>query len=203
MMVSAVPYEESGRTGQKSRTRQALVDATRRLLAEGSTPQVEDAAAAAGISRTTAYRYFANQRALLMAAHPQLAPDTLLGPDAPSRLPARLDAFVAAFCDYNFTWAPQLRAALRLSLETDAPDAPRPVLRRGNAIAWIEDALRPLADSHPHVDIRELAIAVRSAIGIEALIWLTDVAHYDRPQATETVRRTARALLAAAQKTRP
>ncbi|MDI1463048.1 TetR/AcrR family transcriptional regulator [Catellatospora sp. KI3] len=190
-----MPYETTGRTNQKARTRQALVEAARRLLAEGQTPQVEDAAEASGISRTTAYRYFPNQRELLHAAQPDIAPDTLLGPDAPGTLPERLDAFVEAFCDYNFTWQHQLRAALRVALE---PGAARPTLRQGRAVAWVEDALRPLAATHPRVDRHELAVAIRSAIGIESLIWLTDIAGYDRTQATRTVHRTARALLDAA-----
>lgn len=195
MAAMATPYEETGRTGQKARTRDALVEATRRLLAEGGTPQVEDAAEAAGISRTTAYRYFPNQRLLLLAARPQISPETLLGPDAPDTLPERLDAFVAAFCDYNFTWEPQLRAALRVSLE---PAATRPAMRQGRAIAWVEDALRPLAGTHPHVDVPALAIAIRSAIGIEALIWLIDVAGCSHEQAAAIVGSTARALLTAA-----
>ena len=74
------PYETTGRTEQKARTRQALVDATRELLGTGATPQVEDAAERAGISRTTAYRYFPNQRSLLLAARPQISPPTRLIP---------------------------------------------------------------------------------------------------------------------------
>ena len=69
-------------------------------------------------------------------------------------------------------------------------------LRR--AVAWLEDALQPLARTHPQVDIHELAVAIRSATGIETLIWLTDIAGYDRAQATRTVHQTARALLSAA-----
>lgn len=195
MMAMAVPYEAVGRTRQKSRTRQALVDATRELLAHGSTPQVEDAAERAGVSRTTAYRYFPNQRSLLIAAHPQISPDTLLPPDAPHEPTARLDAFMAAFTRYNVDWEPQLRASLRLSLEQ--PGA-QPVLRQGRAIGWIEHALEPLRDSHPHVDLRRLAVAIRASTGIEALIWLVDIAGYTREQAAETVRHTARALLDAA-----
>lgn len=194
-MAMSMPYEATGRVGQKARTRQALVDATRRLLAEGQTPQVEEAAEAAGISRTTAYRYFPNQRVLLMAAHPEISPDTLLGPDAPATLPDRLDAFVMAFCEYNFTWEHQLRAALRVSL---GPEAERPTLRQGRAVAWVEDALAPLRTTHPAVDVHALAIAIRSAIGIEALVWLLDVAGYDHADAARTVRDTARALLDAA-----
>ncbi|MFC4039955.1 TetR/AcrR family transcriptional regulator [Dactylosporangium siamense] len=192
-----VPYEATGRTQQKSRTREALVDATRALLAEGATPQVEDAAERAGVSRTTAYRYFPNQRSLLLAAHPQLSPDTLLPPDAPDDPIARLDAFMAAFTRYNFDWEPQLRTSLRLSLAPE-PSGSRPALRQGRAIGWIEHALEPVRTAHPAVDVRRLAVAIRSATGIESLIWLVDIAGQTRVEAAETVRRTARALLDAA-----
>jgi AcrR family transcriptional regulator len=203
MMVMAIPYEATGRTQQKSRTRQALIDASRRLLAEGLTPKVEEAAERAGISRTTAYRYFANQRSLLLAAQPQIQPETLLASDAPADPRQRLDAFMTAFTRYNFEWEPQLRAALRLSLEPTrahpgpAPDE-RPILRRGRAIRWIEDALAPLADTRPDIDRHQLALAIRSATGIESLIWLRDIAGQSPKQAAQTVRHTAHALLNAA-----
>jgi AcrR family transcriptional regulator len=191
----AIPYEAIGRTQQKSRTRQALVTATRELLAQGLTPKVEDAAEFAGISRTTAYRYFPNQRSLLLAAHPQISPETLLPADAPNDPSARLDAFMAAFNRYNFDWEPQLRTSLRLSLE---PAGIQPALRQGRAVAWIEDALEPVRHTRPDIDIHRLAIAIRSATGIESLIWLIDIAGYTRDQAARTVRRTAHALLDAA-----
>ena len=63
-MGMAIPYESTGRTRQKARTRAAMVAATRELLAEGVAPTVEQAAERAAVSRTTAYRYFPNQRAL-------------------------------------------------------------------------------------------------------------------------------------------
>jgi len=195
MMAMPVPYVSTGRTQQKSRTRQALVAATRELLAEGQTPRVEDAALRAAISRTTAYRYFPNQRSLLLAAQPAISPDSLMPPDAPTEPKARLDAVMTAFTRYNFAWEPQLRTSLRLSLE---PAADRPVLRQGRAIGWIAEALEPLRRSHPHVDITRLAVAIRSATGIETLIWLVDIAGYSREEAATTVSATARALLAAA-----
>jgi AcrR family transcriptional regulator len=191
----AIPYEASGRTRQKSRTRDALLDACRALLAEGVTPQVEDAAQRARVSRTTAYRYFPNQRSLLLAAQPQLQPDTLLDDAAPTEIYTRLDAFMVAFTRYNLRWEPQLRAALRLSLE---PANPTPLLRGGRAIGWIEHALAPLSETHPAIDVRGLAVAIRSATGIETLIWLRDVAGQTDDEAERTVRRTAAALLSAA-----
>ena len=189
------PYESTGRTAQKSRTRLALVDAARELLAAGQTPKIEDAAGRAGISRTTAYRYFPSQRSLLLAAQPTISPETLLPADAPADPRARLDVLMTAFTRYNFTWEPQLRTSLRLSLE---PAADRPVLRQGRAIGWIKEALTPLHKTHPHVDIQRLAVAIRSATGIETLIWLIDIAGYTREQAADTVQATARALLDAA-----
>ncbi|GIM91287.1 TetR/AcrR family transcriptional regulator [Paractinoplanes toevensis] len=189
------PYESTGRTGQKSRTRLALVAAARRLLDDGLTPKVEDAAAQAGISRSTAYRYFPNQRSLLLAAHPSISPETLLPANASTDPGARLDAVIQEFTGYNFTWEPQLRTSLRLSLE---PAAERTALRQGRAIGWIAEALTPLRDTHPGIDIHQLAIAIRSATGIETLIWLTDVAGYTREQAAGTVLANAHALLDAA-----
>ncbi|MEW9528324.1 TetR/AcrR family transcriptional regulator [Microbispora sp. NPDC049125] len=191
----SVPYEQTGRHQQKARTRHALVEAARRLLAEGADPTVEEAAAAAGISRTTAYRYFPNQYALLAAAHPQIEQTSLLPADPPADPAARLDLVMTAFTRLTLDWEPQLRTSLRLSLQ---PGATQPPLRGGRAIAWIEDALTPLRETHPGLDIHQLAVAIRSATGIESLIWLTDIAGLSRRQAAETLRWSARALLAAA-----
>src|SRR3712207_339108 len=105
-MSMAVSYESTGRVGQKARTRDALLGAARRLLAQGSTPTVEDAAAAAAVSRATAYRYFPNQRALLVAAYPQMQASSLLGSDAPHDVPARLDAVVEAILDMTLESEP-------------------------------------------------------------------------------------------------
>src|SRR5688572_12816733 len=91
MMSMSISYERTGRTRQKARTRTALLEATRELVARGRTPNVEEAAEAAGVSRATAYRYFPNQRALLVAAHPEIEAKELLGGDAPVDPQERLD----------------------------------------------------------------------------------------------------------------
>jgi AcrR family transcriptional regulator len=195
MMGMGVPYESTGRREQKGRTREALIAATRALMASGLTPTVEEAAAEARISRTTAYRYFPNQRALVAAAHPQIQDRSLLPDDAPSDVEQRLDLVLRAFTAITMEWEPQLRASLRLSLEGGAE---QPVLRQGRAIGWIEDALEPLRKSHPRVDRHRLAVAIRSATGIESLIWLTDIAGLGREEAAETMRWSARAMLRAA-----
>jgi AcrR family transcriptional regulator len=194
----AVSYERKGRTNQKARTRDALVAATRALLAEGLTPGVQEAAAAGGISRATAYRYFPNQRALLVAAHPEIESRSLLAADAPEDPAARLDAVVEEMLRITMETEPELRTALRLSLEPGAADHERQVLRQGRAIGWIEDALSPLRGRLGQQDLRRLVLAIRAGVGIEALVWLTDVAGLPRDQAAGVMRWSARALLGAA-----
>jgi AcrR family transcriptional regulator len=190
-----IPYESTGRREQKSRTRDALVAATRALLADGVTPQVEDAAARARISRTTAYRYFPNQRSLLVAAHPEIQVQTLLSDDGSTDPRVRLEAVMRAFTDITVDWEPQLRTSLRLSLEAPSDQA---VLRQGRAIGWIADALKPLRETHPDLDLDRLAVAIRSATGIESLVWLTDIAGLTRDEAVRLMHWSAQAMLEAA-----
>jgi AcrR family transcriptional regulator len=198
MMSMPISYELKGRTNQKARTRQALIAATRALLAEGLTPGVEGAAAAAGISRATAYRYFPNQRAMLVAAHPEIESRSLLGPDAPADPAARLDAVLEEMLRIIVDTEPELRTALRLSLEPAAADHERQLLRQGRAIVWIEDAVAPLRDQLGDRLLRQLVFGVRALVGIEALIWLTDVAGLTREQAVAQMRWSARTLLQSA-----
>jgi AcrR family transcriptional regulator len=198
-MDMGVPYELTGRTRQKSRTREALVDAARRLLAAGANLTVEEAAGNASVSRTTAYRYFPNQRALLVAIYPELDSESLLGEDPPSSAEARLDLVTESFAQQILDHEPELRAMLRLALEgVDDPDALP--MRRGRAIGWIEDALEPLLEWMPRRDVHDLAVAIRAVIGIEPLIWLTDVAGLSRTAAVKRMRASAAALLRDAQR---
>jgi AcrR family transcriptional regulator len=194
----ATPYEQTGRRNQKARTRQALVAAARELLARGATPTVEAAAEAAAVSRTTAYRYFPNQGALVVAAHPEIDRASLLPAEgAPADPRERLDLVVREATRIVVDWEAQLRASLRLSLEPGAnPTAP--VLRRGRVIGWISEALQPLAVTHPGIDQRALAVAIRAATGIEAFVWLVDVAGLTRDEAVASLQWTARAQLHAA-----
>jgi AcrR family transcriptional regulator len=195
-MSMAISYDQTGRTRQKARTRAALIDATRGFLAGGRTPTVEEAAEAAGISRATAYRYFPNQRALLVAAHPEIEATSLLVEDAPADPHERLDRTIGELIRLTVDTEPELRTMLRLSLEPGGGE--ELLLRQGRAIGWIEDALAPLQGRLRPSALRRLVLAIRSACGIEALVWLTDVAGLSRQQASKLMRWSALALLRAA-----
>lgn len=197
-MQPRVPYEQNGRSGQKRRTRDALIAAARDIVATGATPTVDSAAEAASISRTTAYRYFPNQTALLVAAHPEIGATSLLPDDPPDDVSERLDLAVDAVLRSTLENETQQRTMLRLSLAQDAAARADLPLRQGRAIGWFEDALSPLAATMSKPDVHRLALAVRSAVGIEALIWLTDIAQLSREQATHVMRWSARAMLRAA-----
>jgi AcrR family transcriptional regulator len=194
----SIPYELNGRIDQKRRTRDALIAAARELVADGVTPTVEAAAEAASISRTTAYRYFPSQRALLVAAHPETATDSLLPEDAPDDAATRLDLVVDSFTRMIVETEAQQRTMLRLSLEADADERSQLPLRQGRAIKWIEEALSPLSSQMSNADLRRLVLAIRSATGIEALAWLTDVAGMSRTDATKLMRWSAQAMLRSA-----
>jgi AcrR family transcriptional regulator len=194
----ANPYELTGRARQKARTRAGMVAATRELLAEGITPTVEQAAERAAISRTTAYRYFPNRRALLLASHPALEAPSLLERDSPPTAAARLDLVSEQIARQTIEHEPELRAMLRLSLDTPRPHPDALPLRQGRAIAWIDDALAPLRGRISKGDLRLLVLAIRATLGIEALVWLTDIGGLSREQAGDLMRASARTLLRAA-----
>jgi len=115
----SIGYEEAGRTRQKQRTRGALVKAARELVAEGVTPTVDTAAAKATISRTTAYRYFPNQHALLAAAYPLIDMSSLLSSEPAVGPEARLESTVDALTRLVAEHEPELRTMFRLSLDPD------------------------------------------------------------------------------------
>jgi AcrR family transcriptional regulator len=194
-MGVTVPYERIGRVNQKARTREALIAATRELLSEGVTPTMEGAAAAASISRTTAYRYFPNLRALLVATYPHIDERSLLGPEPPQDPVARLAIVAEDQTRRILKYEPEMRAVLRLSLESDSFDGPDLPMHRGLRIGWIEDALTPLRGQMPEEELRRLIYGIGATLGIEAFVWLTDIARLSRQEAVAIMRSNASGLL--------
>ena len=194
----SVPYERLGRVNQKARTRDALIAATRDLLSQGVTPTMEGAAAAAGISRTTAYRYFPNLRALLVAIYPHIEERSLVGSDPPKDPVDRLEIVAENQGRRILTYEPEMRAVLRLSLEAGSTDGPGLPMHRGLRIGWIEDALAPLREELPEDELQRLIYGIGATLGIEAFVWLTDIAGLPREEAVAVMRSNASRLVRAA-----
>ncbi len=193
-----VPYLHTGRTNQKVRTRDALIAAARQLLAQGVSPTVEAAAAEAAIGRTTAYRYFPNSRALLAATYPEIEERSLLGANPPDDPLERLEIMAESLTRQILEHEPELRAQLRLALEGEPAGGESLPLRRWRRIRWIEDALSPLSGRMPESELRQLVYGIGATLGIEPLVWLTDMGGLSREEAVEVMRSNARTLLRSA-----
>ena len=189
-----VPRQEAGRVLQKARTRDALVAATRQLLQDGVTPSVEQAADAARVSRTTAYRYFSSQRELLAATFPHLEGGSLLGDHPPADVRARVALFAEKMTQSILANEAEMRAMLRISLDPQVP--PHEVaLRGGRRQIWVADALAPLRGSLPEPRFERLTLAIAAMAGIESYVWLVDVGGVDRQTAAAVIKSSCGALL--------
>jgi hypothetical protein len=135
---------------------------------------------------------------LLVAAHPEIDTRSLLPDTAPTDVAGRLDAVITAFLHLIVDTEAQQRTMLRLSLDPDPSHRGELPLRKGRAIGWIAEALSPLRSQLTERQLRRLVLAVRSAAGIESLVWLTDIAGLSRKEAVELMRWSTGALLRSA-----
>jgi AcrR family transcriptional regulator len=188
----------TGRANQKTRTHDALIAAARGLLSEGLIPTMEDAASAASVSRTTAYRYFPNVRSLLVSAYPHAEEDSLLGDEPPQDPADRLRLVAENHTHRILKYEPEMRAVLRLSLSEEPADRSVLPMHRGQRIGWIVDALAPLRGQMDEEALRGLSLGIGATLGIEAFVWLTDIAGLCREDAAATMRLNASRLLRAA-----
>jgi hypothetical protein len=111
---------------------------------------------------------------------------------------ARLEIFAERFTRGILEHEPEYRAQLRLALEGEPAGSERLPIRGGRRIRWIEDALSPLAERMPEGELRRLVYGIGATLGIEALVWLTDVGGLSREEAVEVMRSNARTLLQSA-----
>jgi AcrR family transcriptional regulator len=157
-----------------------MLETATRLMQDGQTPSVSDVAEAAGVSRATAYRYFASQAALVQAVV-----DEALGPiltwtsasrDAGRRVADLLDTGMPRIDAFEATF----KAALKLSLEQSGRRrsgtlGEEPQFTRGHRIELLRHAIAPLRGMLPVKPLDRLAQALSLVFGVEALIVLKDI----------------------------
>lgn len=207
----AVLGQGDGRVNQRRRTRDAITAAASELLAQGRTPSVAEAAEVALVSRTTAYRYFPTQQALLLeaalaaAAAPldHIFDEAALGDDAA----ARIEAVARAFNGRVLAHETEFRTMLRLFLEEwsaaqQSPDAD-PFVRAGRRLRWIDSALAPLHGRLSAASLERVRAAVAMVMGIEAVVVARDVCQLDADTALEVMAWAARTLVSAAEADAP
>lgn len=183
--------------------RAALIQAAIEISSRGIIPSITDVAAAAQVSRATAYRHFPSQSVLVQAMVIEA-----LGPiwrwlpesdDAEERV-GRLLAFgFRRMDDYE---AP-LRAALRLALDQWSRERAgtignEPRIVRGNRIRLLRLALAPLARRLPKRSFDRLVQGLAIVFGTETMVVLKDMFGLDGPQVAQVAEWVARSLVRAA-----
>src|SRR5688572_19583990 len=143
-----------GRTNQRHRTRKDLLAAAGRLLKQGRTPDMDEVAREAMVSRATAYRYFPTIEQLLVEAPLDGAvpdPSDVFNGDVSTDPAQRVDKAEAALHEMCYRNAAQLRVMLAASLERTTKGASGSAadgipVRQNRRSPLIEAALAPSRD---------------------------------------------------------
>lgn len=194
------------RANQKARTRAAIVAAASALReAGGATPTVAEAAAAAGVARATAYRYFPTQEALEVEVGDiradVVAVEALLHEltmdDAEDRVLGLLDAFNPLVVQKEEHFRRALWVYLDTWLRSQRAGHEAPAVREGRRMRWLDQALGPL-DGLPDDRRRRLQAALSLTLGGDAIVVMKDVCGLGDEEALDVLRWTAGAILRAA-----
>lgn len=193
--------DASGRTNQRRRTRKDLLQAAAQLMKQGRTPSLEEVAAAALVSRATAYRYFPNPEALLVEAALDVAApqaEAVLG-DAPLDDPAaRLERVDAAFEQMIAANETALRTMLAHALQRGGTTDKGVPARQNRRTPLIEAALEPVRQQFKPSARDLLTKALALVIGTESRIVFKDVLQLGDADARKVRRWAIRALVDAA-----
>lgn len=173
---------ETGRTRQKMRTRRELLAAARRLMERGAPVTVEAVAVEAEISRTTAYRYFADAEAMILEAFldgQTASPEEVVGDstDVRERVHRVLRYLTDLVRNAETAYRTYLSNTLAGSVRQGA--AVKDSQRAGRRLPMYEHALAPVRATMGEEDFRFLVLSLSAVSGIESLIALKDVCRVD------------------------
>lgn len=185
---------------QKQRTRAELLRAARALRAAGRVPAVADVADAAGISRTTAYRYFPTQEVLLAEATADPLIDAIsdaIANTAETDVVKRVDAVFAILGPVMIAHEPELRTLLKIALERSLEEAHErnlPLLSGRWVKAW-DGILEPLRRQVAPPEYALMVRALGTLLSVETLNVLRDACDLDDQAVATAVRSSARAMV--------
>ena len=183
------------RRNQKLRTRAALLDGARAVLARGEALSVTAAAREAGISKATAYRYFSDARVLSASAGlPMTVPpyeEIVDGIDRPrDRVIAVSDYLIGVALDYEAAMRQHVARSLDAWLVSGGKQGAR---RAAARVALLEAAIEDLSIDPDQAE--RLLHALAATTVTETLIALRDVMGADDARVRATVRDITCALL--------
>jgi AcrR family transcriptional regulator len=204
MVVSGQVAARSA-AGPRARMQRTLLDTAMRLMQRGLIPSVSDVAAAAAVSRATAYRYFPSQAAMIQAAVDEALAPILGWSSASADAETRVAELVAFAYPHIEAFEATHRAALSLALDQWARRTAGTLdgeaeIARGHRKALLAEAVAPLRKTAglDRKAIDRLVQALSLVFGTEAIVVLKDIWHLDGDQARHVAVWAAHALVRAA-----
>ena len=195
MASTSIP-SRAGRPAQRRRTRNAIIDATMRLLGEGRTPTVDQIATAADVARRTVYMHFPTLDQLILdASMGALAGSVVEAEFEPDRDAAdRVASIVDSLYEHAEEWLPLGRRMVALTAASPPADGPQRGHRR---VDWIERAVEPLRGRLNDEQYDRLVSSLCIVLGWEAMIVLQDIRGHSQQRQREVVAWTAQAIVRA------
>lgn len=190
-----------GRVAQRRRTRQAILAAAQRRIADGHSPSIDEIAADADVSRRTIYMHFPTLDQLLIDATSGLLSERTIEPlldssDLSSDPVTRVDQFTTALLEVAHDALPLARRILSLTVDAEHSSGAAP--RGYRRMEWIDRILEPLRPQLDSEQFDRLAAALSVVVGWEAMIVLRDSRGLDAEAEQQVIRWAARALVVAA-----
>ncbi len=175
-----------------------MVETASAMMRRGLSPSVSDVAEAAGVSRSTAYRYFPTLADMLRAVVAEALGPILDWDDPATTGEARLASLYGKTFRRMSEHEATFRAAIRQSLEPSMEAPGDKTLGRGHRRALLARAVRDSGLTPAQAN--KLVPALSLTFGIEALIVLKDICGLDDRQAEDVAVWSACALLQAARR---
>jgi len=177
---------DDGRAGQKARTRAALLEAARKLMAESELVTVTSAADVAGISRATAYRYFSDPQTLtieaLLDSRMQSTAAILGDSTDPRERVQRVRRFLFQLTrDSEAQFRQYLARTMELWLDGEGKSVE--MIRGGRRLPMYREALAPAAERLGADTLERLVMMLAATSGMESFIALKDVCRLDEAAA--------------------
>lgn len=187
--------------GPRARTRRLMVDAASHLMRQGGSPSVSEVAEFAGVSRSTAYRYFPTEAEMVQAVVGETLGPILAWQSDETDARERVASLIQESFPRLSKNAATFRAALRLSLESQSGvsgSQENKSFARGHRVELLNRALSPLEEICSEAEMARLSQALSMIFGIEGLVALKDICGLDGEAAEEVALWAAKALVSAA-----
>jgi len=172
------------RTSQKQRTRQDLLQAASRLMAQGQLPKVADVAKEALVSRATAYRFFSSDEELIAeAAIDVRTPTATQLFEGDTSLDPEERLLKANAVMHDVVWKNQKQMRFIVARLLDQSNGSREIHRQNRRTDFIHAALAPARDRFDAAIYRKLCAAIALVIGAESMFVFHDVLQIEEAEA--------------------